>query len=73
MDSELVVKHLNKQYRLKAENLRPYYETVKFMAKTFDSCKFSHVMREENKEADKLSQEAITLDTFSYILRSEYA
>ena len=28
MDSELVVKHLNREYRVKSDRLRPYYKTV---------------------------------------------
>ncbi len=28
MDSELVVRHINGQYKVKAKNLKPYYKTV---------------------------------------------
>ena len=54
LDSELVVKQLNGQYRVKDKDLKPLYERIKKLAGEFEEIKFSHVRREENKEADKL-------------------
>ncbi len=59
LDSELVVKQLNGDYRVKDANLRLIFEQVKMIIKKFDSVTFSHVPREKNKEADKLVNEAL--------------
>lgn len=51
LDSELVVKQLNGQYRVKNPDLKPIYEAIK--AKTADqNITFTHVLRQYNKLAD---------------------
>lgn len=59
LDSELVVKQLNGQYRMKNEALRPWYEQILELKKQFASVLFEHVPRAKNKEADRLVNEAI--------------
>lgn len=59
LDSELVVKQLNGEYRVKNHGLRPIFEEVKELAGKFDEVTFSHVRREKNKEADRMVNEAI--------------
>ena len=52
MDSELVVKQLNGEYRIKIPRLRNFVNRIKNIEKDFDTIKYTHVLRGENKEAD---------------------
>ncbi len=54
MDSELVVKQLNGQYRVKDEDLKKLFKDVKVLLLAFKSVVFIHVPRSKNKEADKI-------------------
>lgn len=54
LDSELVVKQLNKEYRVKDADLAKLFVKVWNLAQEFDSLSFHHVRRELNKEADRL-------------------
>ncbi len=53
-DSELMVRQINGQYRVKSEKIKPLYEQVVRLAGRFPSCGVRHVRREQNKEADRL-------------------
>jgi len=53
MDSELVVKQINGQYKIKKAELLPHYDKVKQLAGQFEQIVFSHVPRALNAEADK--------------------
>ncbi|MDZ7860149.1 MAG: ribonuclease HI family protein [Candidatus Krumholzibacteriota bacterium] len=55
LDSQLVVRQLTGEYRIKDDNLKVLAQKVKKMEKTFDECKYSHISRSRNKEADKLA------------------
>lgn len=59
MDSELVVNHMNHKYKIKEENLQPLFLKVWNLMLDFKKVKFSAVSREENKEADKLVNQAL--------------
>lgn len=65
LDSELVVKQLNGEYRVKDANLRKLFDEVLLLKSRFKDISFNHVPRSENKIADKLVNEAIDkkLDT----------
>ncbi len=54
LDSELVVKQLNGEYKVKDENIKKHYDQIVELKKSFKSVSFNHVRREENKLADKL-------------------
>jgi len=54
LDSELVVKHLNHEYKIKDKNLQALFIKVWNLTLDFDSVKFIHIPREENKLADEL-------------------
>ena len=54
LDSELVVRQLSGQYRVKHENLRPLYARAKALLSQFDDVEVRHVPRSENKLADAL-------------------
>lgn len=58
-DSELMVKQLNGQYRVKHPNLIPLYREAQELLKKIPSYKIMHVRREMNKDADRLSNLAI--------------
>jgi ribonuclease HI len=54
LDSELVVKHLNHEYKIKDEGLQPLFIKVWNLMLDFNSVKFIHIPREKNKLADEL-------------------
>jgi ribonuclease HI len=58
-DSELLVKQMNGQYRVKNEGLLPLYKEAGQLARQFKSVGYSHVPREENRDADRLCNEAL--------------
>ena len=53
-DSELLVKQVNGEYRVKSEQLRPLFQQARKLLGEFENWKVQHVAREKNKEADKL-------------------
>ncbi len=57
-DSELLVKQLLGQYRVRSGNLKPLYESARRLIACFDTVHIKHVRREYNTEADKLADEA---------------
>lgn len=58
-DSELMVKQMNGEYRVKNEGLRPLYEQAKRLAGGFRQFRIAHVRREKNPHADRLVNLAI--------------
>jgi ribonuclease HI len=58
-DSELLVKQMRGQYKVKSEDLRPLFERAKKMSATFETFEITHVYREKNQEADALANEAL--------------
>ena len=58
-DSELIVKQMRGEYRVKNEELRDLYEQARQLADRFASVDFRHVRREQNKRADALCNEAL--------------
>jgi len=58
-DSELMVKQMRGQYKVKSEELKPLFERAKKMSQTFESFRINHVYREQNKEADALVNQAL--------------
>jgi len=61
LDSELVVKQLTGDYRVKDPGLKPLFERAMNMLKSFKNFEIRHIDREKNKEADKLVNRAINL------------
>jgi ribonuclease HI len=59
LDSELVVKQLNGQYKIKEPTLQPLAAEVLRYKKDFESVTFAHVRREQNKDADALVNQAL--------------
>ena len=60
MDSELVQRQLSGRYQIKEETLFPQFIKIWNMrVKDFPNIKFTHIPREQNKEADTLSNIAM--------------
>jgi probable phosphoglycerate mutase len=59
MDSELVVRQLNGEYKIKNENLAVIAERVRELAATFHSCSWEYIPRSENLAADRLANEVL--------------
>ncbi len=58
-DSELLVKQLNGDYAVKADHLRPLHDEAKTLLKGFSHAPVRHIPREENAQADAMSNRAI--------------
>ena len=58
-DSELLVKQMRGQYKVKSEDLQPLFERARKMAAGFHSFRIDHVYREQNRDADRLANEAM--------------
>jgi len=58
-DSELLVKQMRGQYKVKSSELRPLFERAKKMSQGFESFLINHVYREQNREADALVNQAL--------------
>lgn len=59
MDSELIVRQMNGQYRVKDETLRPLYNEARALADALPAVTLTHVLRGKNKLADALANEAL--------------
>jgi ribonuclease HI len=58
-DSELVERQVNGQYRVKNLNLKVLHASVLKQLKEFPSYAIESIPREENREADRLANEAV--------------
>jgi ribonuclease HI len=54
-DSELLVKQMRGEYRVKNEGLKPLFLEAIGLIRKIGQVRFEHVRREFNKEADRLS------------------
>ncbi len=59
MDSELVVKQVQGEYKTKNLGLKPLLKSVQNLLKEFDYYCIKHVPREQNKMADSLCNKAL--------------
>jgi len=62
-DSELMVKQINGEYKVKNENLLPLFQTVEEKLSQFKTWKVRHIAREKNEHADKLANIALDRKT----------
>ncbi len=58
-DSQLMVRQINGQYTVKSEDLKPLFHEVMSLLKGLKGHDIIHIVRTENKEADKLANRAI--------------
>jgi len=59
LDSELVVKQMNGDYKVRAKNLAPLFLKIWNLSHDFSSISFTHIPRSLNKKADALVNEAL--------------
>lgn len=59
LDSELVVKQMKGEYKVKHPDMKPLFEQAKTLSANFNSVSFAHVRREKNAHADELVNNAI--------------
>lgn len=59
LDSELIVKQINGDYKVKNKGLIPLFLQLTKLKNNFQKISFTHIRRELNKESDKLANEAM--------------
>lgn len=59
LDSELVVKHLSGEYKVKNAGLKPLFVRARELMASLTQVDVRHVPREKNKEADALANKAL--------------
>ena len=58
-DSELLIRQLNGQYRVRAPHLVPLFTSAKELIRKFKKSSLVHVRREQNKLADRLCNDVL--------------
>jgi ribonuclease HI len=58
-DSQLLVKQMQGEYRVKSPGLQPLFEQARGLVRQIGSVSFEHVRRELNQDADRLANEAM--------------
>ncbi|MGH9444497.1 MAG: ribonuclease HI family protein [Terriglobia bacterium] len=58
-DSELLVRQITGQYKVKSGVLKPLHHRARHMISQLDTFSISHIPRERNREADRLANEAL--------------
>jgi len=58
-DSELIVRQINGQYKVKSEQIRPMYQQVMLLLESFDCYQVKHIPRGKNSRADSLCNRAL--------------
>jgi formyltetrahydrofolate-dependent phosphoribosylglycinamide formyltransferase len=61
-DSELLVKQINGEYKVKSEQIRPLFRQTVNLLSEFENWRVQFLSREENKEADQLVNRALNLE-----------
>ena len=61
LDSKLVVEQMNKNYKVKSENLINLFNEAQQLTSKIRSIKLTHIRREYNKRADELANKALDL------------
>lgn len=59
MDSELVTKQLNNEYKIEEEKLFPLFIKVHNLCMDFGKVEFNHLTRDKNREADRLLNQVL--------------
>ncbi len=61
LDSELLVKQLGGEYKVKDPNMKTFFDKSLGLLKKFKEFEVKHIPREKNKDADRLVNKAINL------------
>lgn len=56
LDSELLVKQLNGDYRVRSEPLKPFWQEAVSLLRRFDRSSVQHIRRDKNRHADALAK-----------------
>jgi ribonuclease HI len=59
MDSELIVRQLSGRYRVTSSHLLPLFRRARELLASFKEAHVAHIPREKNRQADRLSNQAI--------------
>lgn len=59
MDSELAMRQLTGRYRVKHPRMKEWFDRITGAKRWFEEVSFHHVRREENREADRMVNEAL--------------
>jgi ribonuclease HI len=62
-DSMLIVEQMRGNYRVKNEGLKPLHLQARMLVMQIGNVKFEHVRRDQNKDADRLSNVAMDANT----------
>jgi ribonuclease HI len=66
-DSKLVIMQVTGQWKVKAENLRPYVIKAKKLIEQIPNCSIKWIARDKNSVADKLSKDGVNAsDEYEY-------
>jgi len=58
-DSQLLVRQINRVYKVKNPRILPLYNKAKYLLKAFKEVEVSYISRENNRGADKLANKAV--------------
>ncbi len=58
-DSELIVKQMSGEYKVKNEQIRKLYDEAVHLVKKIERCRIEHVPRTQNEKADYLARRAV--------------
>jgi ribonuclease HI len=59
LDSELVVRQMSGQYRVKNAGLKPLFARAQGLRQQFEAVTFEHIRRAENRRADELANQSL--------------
>jgi len=59
LDSELIVKQLSGEYKVKMPTLRPLFDEIQELSAHFSNISFAHIPRADNHKADRLVNKAL--------------
>lgn len=60
-DSELMVRQINGEYKVKSKNLKEIFIRCTELAETFKSFEITHILRDKNRQADDLANRAMDM------------
>ena len=58
-DSELIIKQMNDEYKVKSTNILQLFKNAKKLTELFNEITFNHVYRNNNTRADELANNAL--------------
>lgn len=62
-DSNLVIKQIKGEYKVKSENIQTIYQDTKKLCQLFQHITFEHIYRKDNKRADQLANLGLELSS----------